>query len=240
MNMLKTMLLASSALCLASPAFATLDVSFASGATVVTCADQTSCDLDGAAKNVLLINTVVGDFRIEGTFALSSTGDLTVSNLTIFDNGGAGTVSTLRMVVGDTDFAFPVTGIRESGSLTFNDGVGSAGTLSFFADHANGQPGGVGLTTPGTLLDSFSDMVDTTPDSFAGTHDTIFSANGPFSMTEAAALSMIGGSNITGFNMAMEATVPEPSTWAMLLSGFGLMSFFGFRRSRKNRLEVIA
>lgn len=221
-----------------APAHATLDVAFSDGTTTVTCADQTSCDLDGAAKNVLLINTVVGNFRIEGTFALSSSGDLSSSNLTIFNNGASS--GTLRLVVGDTDFAVPVTGIRESGSLTFNEGIGSSGTLSFFADHANGQPGGSGLATPGTLLDAFTDFVDSTPDSFAGTHDSAFFANsGPFSMAEAASLTMVGGSNITGFNQAMETTVPEPKTWAMIGLGFAMMAFMGIKR-RKNRLGEFA
>ena len=87
----------------AAPARATLDVAFSDGTTIVTCADQTACDLDGAAKNLLLINTVVGNFRIEGTFAASSSGDLSFSNLTIFNNGA--TTGTLRLIVGDTDFA---------------------------------------------------------------------------------------------------------------------------------------
>jgi hypothetical protein len=221
----------------ASPANATLDVAFTDGTTTVTCADQTSCDLDGAAKNVLLINTVVGNFRIEGTFALSSSGDLSSSNLTIFNNGA--TTGTLRMVVGDTDFAIPVTGIRESGSLTFNEGIGSSGTLSFFADHADGQPGGIGLSTPGTLLDAFTDFVNSTPDSFAGTHDSAFFANSLFSMAEAASLTMVGGSNITGFNEAMETGVPEPKTWAMLGMGFAMMAFLGYKR-RKDRLATFA
>jgi hypothetical protein len=217
----------------AAPANATLDVAFSDGSSVVTCADQTACDLDGAAKNLLLINTIVGNFRVEGTFAASSTGDLSFSNLTIFNNGA--TTGTLRLVVGDTDFAFPVTGIRESGSLTFNEGVGSSGTISFFADHANGQPGGLGLATPGTLLDAFTDIVDTTPDSFAGTHNSSFVAGGPFSMAEAAALTMVGGSNITGFNQAMEATVPEPSTWALAAIGFAFLGLVAFRKNGRQR-----
>jgi hypothetical protein len=214
----------------AAPAKATLDVAFTDGTSVVTCADQTSCDLDGAAKNLLLINTVVGNFRVEGTFAASTSGDLSFSNLTIFNNGAS--TGTLRLVVGDTDFTSPVTGIRESGSLTFNEGVGSSGTISFFADAANAQPAGAGLATPGALLDAFTDVVDTAPDSFAGTHDSAFAASNPFSMTEEASLTMVGGSNITGFNQAMETTVPEPSTWALMLMGFGGLLAFGRTRRR--------
>jgi PEP-CTERM motif len=233
-------LLLSTALLLASaaaPAYATLDVSFSDGTHVVTCADQTSCDLDGSAKNLLLIDTTVGDFRIEGTFAESAAGDLSFSNLTIFNEGPS--TGTLRLMVGDTDFAVPVTGIRESGSLTFNEGVGSSGTLSFFADKANGQPAGPGLATPGALLDSFSDIVDASPDSFSGTHNSIFNALSPFSLTEEASLKLVAGSSVTGFNMAMDSSVPEPSTWAMLGLGFGGIALLTFKRARKDRLASI-
>jgi hypothetical protein len=38
----------------------------------------------------------------------------------------------------------------------------------------------------------------------------------------------------------MEASaVPEPKTWAMLLSGFALMGVMGWKRSRKDRLSVL-
>jgi PEP-CTERM motif len=236
---MKKLLLAGAALvALAVPAYATLDVSFSDGTHIFTCADGMSCDEDGATGNLLLINTIVGNFRIEGTFALSGPGDLSTSNLTIFNLGGG--TGTLQMVVGDTSFKAPVTGIRESGSLTFNEGVGSSGTISFFADKANGQPGGPSLNKPGQLLDAFTDIVDTTPDSFAGTHNSLFSADGPFSMTETARLTMVGGSNITGFNQAMETSVPEPSTWALLGLGFGGLALAGFKRSRKERLATIA
>jgi PEP-CTERM motif len=220
----------------ASPAHATLDISFTDGANTFTCADQTSCDLDGAVKNILLINTVVGNFRIEGSFALSTFGttdDLSTSSLTIFNSGGAG---TLRMVVGDTDFTAPVTTTRESGSLTFNEGIGSAATLGFFADVTNAQPAGPTLNVPGVALLQRSGIVTSNPDSFADTANTPFVATGPFSLTETASLTMAGGSNITGFNQAIDATsgvVPEPSTWAMMGIGFALMAFMGVRRRNR-------
>ena len=97
---------------------------------------------------------------------------------------------------------------------------------------------GSGLATPGTSLDSFSDIVGASPDSFAGTHDSAFSASSPFSMTEAAALTMIGGSTITGFNQAMEATdiVPGPIVGAGLpglIAGCGFLIVLARRRRSK-------
>jgi hypothetical protein len=36
------------------------------------------------------------------------------------------------------------------------------------------------------------------------------------------------------------SVVPEPSTWAMMLLGFGGLGFGGYLRSKKNRLAVLA
>jgi PEP-CTERM motif len=222
----------------ATPAKATLDISFTDGTHVFTCADQTSCDLDGAAKNLLLINTMVGDFRVEGTFASSSAGainNLQVSNLTIFNEGA--TAGSLTMVVGDTSFAVPVESIRESASLTFNEDVGEPSTLAFFASKLNTQPGGDPIVIPGTSLFSVSGSASVSPQSFSGNHDSPFSTLLPFSMTETATLGMLPGSTITGFNQSMTSGVPEPSTWAMLAIGFGFLGFTAIRRGR-TRLAI--
>jgi hypothetical protein len=40
------------------------------------------------------------------------------------------------------------------------------------------------------------------------------------------------GTNFTQFNVTAATPVPEPSTWAMGLIGFGLMGFLGYRKTR--------
>jgi hypothetical protein len=231
-KVLKTTLLAASALALATGgARATLDIAFTDGSHVFTCADQTSCDLDGAAKNLLLVNTVVGDFRVTGTFATSSFGghdNLEVSNLTIINEGPA--AGTLTMVVGDTSFDAPVESIRESGSLTFNSNIGEAATLAFWADPLNGQPAGATLNVPGSLLFADAGTASVSPDSFSADHDGPFSSADPFSMTEWAELDMLPGATITGFNESMTSSVPEAGTWTMLVAGFAMLAAFGLRR----------
>ena len=76
----------------------------------------------------------------------------------------------------------------------------------------------------------------TDPDSFSGSLITPFSASGPYSMTEGASLSLRGLGSITGFNQSMESTspIPEPSTWAMLLMGFGGLAFGAYSRRRSH------
>jgi hypothetical protein len=145
----------------------------------------------------------------------------------------------LRIVVGDTNFVGPVNAVRESASLTFNDALGSGpSTLGFFADPANGQPAGIGLATPGQTLFQDSGSPSSNPFSFAGSNLSPFFANGPFSMSEAATLGLRGGASITGFNESMESNaIPEPSTWAMILLGFGVLGLLGFHK-RKAQLVV--
>jgi len=43
----------------------------------------------------------------------------------------------------------------------------------------------------------------------------------------------LGDANGTAF-LAENNTVPEPSTWAMMMLGFAGLGFFGYRASRKN------
>lgn len=225
---------------LAAPAHATLQIAFTDGTTVITCADGQACDLAGPANNIIILNETVGQFHIIGTVAasLSSTGEDNLQLSTSLIQNSGTTLGHLGIVVGDTNFIGPVNAVRESASLTFNDAVGSGpSTLSFFADPANGQPAGIGLSTPGSALFTTSGTPTTNPSSFAGSNLSLFSAAGPFSMAEAANLALLGGSSITGFNASMESSaIPEPSTWAMLGIGFGLLAWVGLLRSRPRNI----
>ena len=218
----------------AAPAHATLQIAFTDGVNVVTCADGQACDLAGPSSNIIILNTTVGAFHIIGTVAASSSalGDDNLQFSTSLIQNTGTTLGHLTAIVGDTNFAGPVTAVEESASLTFNNATGSgASTLRFFADPANGQPAGVGLNIPGVQLFTTSGTPVTDPDSFAGTHSSPFAAGGLFSMTETANLALRGGGSITGFNESMATTaIPEPRTWAMLAIGFGLMAAMGFKR----------
>ena len=243
LQMLKTILLTTALVGFTSAANATLQLSITDGATTFSCKDgQLGCDQSGGPNNLLAVNTTIGGFFVEITLTQSSFGGhnvLQLSTSDIVNNGGAEGV--LSFIASDTGFHAPVTNIEESASLTFNANVGAGdSTLKFWADHANTQ-GANPLNTPGTLLDSVSGHAVTDPDSFAGSKTQSFIAGLPFSMTEGASLDLISGGSITGFNQSMTSSaIPEPSTWAMLIGGFGLMAFLGVRRSRKDRLATIA
>lgn len=217
----------------AAPANATLQIAFSNGASTFFCADQTSCDLDGAVKNLLLLNTVVGDIKIVGTFAASTThpDELSVSNLTI-TNLSKTVSETLKMAVGDIGFVGPVESIRASGSGTFNNDVGGSASVSFWASGSNTQPAVTSTDLPGVNLFTTGEVVTSAPTSFAGTKDSLFSATGPFSMAEGASLVLKPGASVTGFNESM-AVIPEPKTWILMTLGFGALALFGAARKRR-------
>ena len=227
-----------------APAHAVLQIAFTDGVTTVTCADGQACDLSGGANNILILNETVGAFHIVGTVAASlssSGGDNLQLSTSLIQNSGS-TLGHLGIIVGDNNFLGPITGVNESASLTFNSAVGSgASTLNFFADTANGQPAGPGLNIPGSLLFTASGAPATDPDSFAGSNASLFSALGPFSLTETANLALRAGGSITGFNESMATVntpIPEPRTWAMLIIGFGLLAGMGVKRKIKDRLAA--
>ena len=241
---MKTLVLAGALLAsTAIPAAATLQIAFTDGTNVVTCADGQSCDLAGPANNIIILNETVGAFHIIGTVAASSSAlgqDNLQLSTSLIQYTGTG-IGNLGIIVGDTNFVGPVEAVRESASLTFNSAVGSGpSTLRFFADSANGQPAGVGLNIPGVQLFSATGSPATDPDSFSGTNESPFSANGLFSMTETGNLALRAGGSITGFNESMATTaIPEPSTWAMLALGFGGLAFLGAKRARKDRFALL-
>jgi hypothetical protein len=221
-----------------TPANATLQLSISSGGSTFTCQDgQLSCDLSGAAKNLLTVDTTVGGAFVQLTLAQSSTHPnmLELSSSNILNERAV--PITVTLLASDTGFAGPVTFVRSSASLTFNDAVGSGTSiLDFFADAADAQ-GANPLNTPGVLLETVSGSPATNPDSFSGSRVTAFDALGPFSMTEEATLNLIGGASVTGFNQSMQSGVPEPSTWAMLALGFASLGLVGLRKRRRQSLS---
>ena len=230
--MRKLFLGAVAAAAMAVPAHATLQLSIGANGSVFTCSDgEFTCDQSGGANNLLTVDQTVGGAFVQITLATSAFGApnlLTLSSSNIENLSGAPIAITL--LASDTGFVAPVSFIKESSSLTFNDAVGSpASTEKFWADPANVQ-GANPSNTPGTLLFTATGTPIQNPDSFDGTHVSAFGAGSPFSMTEGAQLNLISGGSVTGFSQNMQSGVPEPSTWAMLIAGFGLLSLVSWRK----------
>lgn len=215
----------------ATPASARLQISISSGGTTFTCFDgQLSCDQSGGVNNLLLVDQTVGGAFVQLALTQSQFGkpdELQLSSSNIENLTGA--PLTVTLTASDTGYTVPIVAINNSASLTFNSNIGASNsTLTFFADTLDGQGA---PATPGTLLESVSGHATTDPDSFSGSRISPFDATSPFSMTESASLVLRADGSITGFNQSMESTaVPEASTWAMLVTGFALMAWAGFKR----------
>jgi hypothetical protein len=224
-----------------APANARLQLTIFSGGTTFTCFDgQLSCDQSGGANNLLTIDQTVGGAFVELTLTQSQFGKpntLQLSSSNIVNETGV--PITIKILASDTNFVAPVFKILESGSLTFNDAVGSGPSmLQFWADPLNAQ-GANPANTPGTLLDTVTGTPATNPDSFSGSLTSPFLALAPFSMTEGASLALIGGGSITGFNQSeTSSAIPEPRTWGLMALGFASMGLLGWRRSRSARYAL--
>ena len=218
---------------------ATLQLSIGANGSTFTCADgQLGCDLSGGANNLLTVNTLVGGAFVQITLTQSTAGatnSLQLSSSNIENQSGA--PLTVTLLASQTDFIGPVTSVNNSGSLTFNDNVGAPdSTLKFWADAANTQ-GANPTNTPGTLLESVSGAATTNPDSFSGSNVAAFVDSDSFSMTEGAALALITGGSVTGFNQSMvtsAGTIPVPEPMTLGILGMGLLGLGMVRYRRSN------
>jgi PEP-CTERM motif len=133
------------------------------------------------------------------------------------------------------EFSLPTT---ESVTASVSDsGVGSLAVLGGVLTLNFHTTTGVGpLFIPaGALIESAS-FINTAGGQEATVGPQILNAGNYF-------VDVTGTSGSSPIHLAIDGTVtalatPEPSTWAMLGLGFGLMAFLGVRTKRKDRLSV--
>jgi hypothetical protein len=83
------------------------------------------------------------------------------------------------------------------------------------------------------LVDTFSYIATRIVDSFSHNGTGSVSDSGPFSMTETATITLTAGAQLINRGQTeIKEAIPEPSTWAMGLIGFGFLGFAAYRRSR--------
>ena len=232
---MKTILLAAALLASTSaPSLATLQIAVdVNGFTA----------FDSSATGTLSVPTMTLDgVTVSGSLSQSfgtpitpGTDFLNTSSLQVTNNSGG--LRTITVTVGDTDFHYPAWAWFTAGSGTWaRAGTLSHITMNWFGDALNVKERTPPSTPPARCLDTFSDTSN-------GVLNNAFSHNGsgyfatqledPFSLTEQATFTLVNGGELINRGQSI-AAIPEPSTWAMLLGGFGLMAFTGWRRGRRS------
>ena len=211
----------------------------------LTCAPPSSgsCVYGGTANNILTFSpepfvyngeVVNGDvFQASGVPGAPGPDILNVSSLALINTNPYSV--TVTLLVSDTDFTAPVSKFALAASGTFQLSIGSTATFKWWADPANAQGASDITDHPGSLLDTFTSApVTNDVQSFSKNFTGAFSATSPFSMTEEVVYTLAPGGELVNRGMDMALTsVPEPSSWVMMLLGFAGLGFAGYRSSRK-------
>jgi hypothetical protein len=130
-----------------------------------------------------------------------------------------------------------------SATSTFDFAYGGNLQLGLIDDQHAGFPGGLGFQSMEfTILDNGVEILDLTFESLAVAEsffdDSVINLGsnlGPnIDLTFGYTL-VADGSGGFGFELAIGGAVPESSTWAMMLIGFGGLGFAGYRRAREPR-----
>ena len=86
------------------------------------------------------------------------------------------------------------------------------------------------------MVDTFSHIAVSAADSFSHNGGAPTSLTSPFSLTEQFTLALPAHGELLNRGQAIVlSSVPEPSTWAMMLIGFAGLGFAAFRGRRRAR-----
>jgi hypothetical protein len=231
------------------PANATLEILL--GGAGGACVDQDSCDLDTTPNHIAMNTIMIGDIEVTGASAARTDNTLSFSDSTITNLSGT-TLEILQIGVVDTDFTDPMTHVQISSNFTLNNNIVASRfpptTVSFFLDRENRAPiGGFdfsvnnGAGVFGTFLGGLAvRATDEQQSFFLGFGDQQFQPSplGPYSMSEVGVFVLAPGGSVTDLTISMEtnnAPVPEPSTWAMLITG---TAFLGFVKMWKSLIHA--
>ena len=187
-------------------------------------ANLASSDFDGVTITLSRVNR------------LTNPNGLTEANINI-DNT-TDTAQTLRIIGGVNGLFGATNGFTLTGTIGGQNGLSDL-VGSFYADAGNTLNGNGSFGIVGSLLKTFDSggLSGTQSFSFNGFGPDALA--GPYGLAESLTLTLQPGAGVFVQGMSMSASaVPEPSTWAMALGGFGLLAFMGFKRSRKDRLAL--
>jgi PEP-CTERM motif len=186
--------------------------------------------------------TLVADITGITTGAASlSTNDAAFSNITVNAQGSPILPKAdLSSVTLDATTSSGFSGTHTLTIDTLQSSItGTGNTLSTFT--VDGLVNDPGPTTESTFADAALLASHTFPVGLLdGSFGPVSAATGAFTSDEIQfAINFTAPSQSFGGSAQLTTGVPEPSTWAMLIAGFGLMTLLGVRRARRDRLASI-
>jgi hypothetical protein len=186
-------------------------------------------------KTILLTTALVG-------FASAANATLQIEvfdNGTLIDNITGVTTGAASLTANDATAAVGFTGAHELTIDVLQSAItGLGNTLSTFT--VNGLTNDPGPTTESTFANGGLLATHTFPAALLdGSFGPVSSATGPFTSDETQfAVDFTAPRQSFGGSIQLTTNVPEPSTWAMLVAGFGLLAFMGYKRNRTARYAV--
>ena len=219
-----------------APANAVLQISGSVGGIAVQCADGQACDTNPNPNQLSVGDTILGGVQFIGSSQTAVVGPpsnkLDSSSFQIINNSG-GSVA-IALAVSSTSFTAPTSLYSASGGGTFETAAGSAITLAFYADAANGQGADSPTDATGTSLFTGSHTAVGLTDTFQLNSGTLpLVETGPFSMTLLASGTLVNGGSLVGRTQALVTdvtAVPEPGSLALLGGALFGLGFLGRRR----------
>ena len=203
----------------------------------------------GGAETAISTDTAVLSGSSLGGITITTSGatrltspnnSLTESNL--FITNTTGTVQILDIIAGANGYLGPNNAFNASATILIGTGQAELTGMFFVSptDFLNGT--NTGPVTGTQIGGTFDSGLLTGPFSFsANSPNVLYSVLGPYGMAESLQLTLQPGAFIGVQSISMDATnaVPEPSTWAMFIAGFGLLGALGWRKSRSARFAAV-
>lgn len=201
--------------------------------------------------------TLVSQFGSEATFAAPTAG---ATNFTVFDFNSAAIpvgftadyplAGSAELVSGSLDMMYQqpafsdgsqYLAVKANGSATIRSTGTAYNSVSFYIGSIDDYNGVQILSTTGAVLASYANDDFTTP--FPPNGDgTSPIMNRRVTYTTDGSAGLIGGIRFTTRDNSLEVdnlvfAVPEPSTWLMMLAGFGMVGMA--MRARQRRTNVV-
>jgi hypothetical protein len=212
------------------------------------CVDNAACDLDPAVNAIRIGATTVDDLTFSGS--LTSLG---MRGFSFVNDQAPPAIAPLFVLLVASDVGFTAGDYAATSLGAFGGRGGSVGEDWFF-DAKNEQGAQNLIDVPGAQLTTFSALSAAAPTFTFDEPHTIALAD-PFSITERAQITLFSpGGSLTDFDFALAGgtggggdggagggggdgggslppAVPEPSTWAMLLTSLVLFGWLYKRRA---------